>query len=187
MAKISEIYLTREDREGLGETNYKRFLAYRCLGIRPQDVEIVPFFRFQLRDLARCVSRERHKGKGAQPGPPIGPFSYLEYSSDPDAHKVLAAYNSVPRSYRRLLPPESFCVAAGVPPARVLEIVAAAVVKEGARITAVRAAVQQARVLDKTFEEALKDGGWRDRLVIHKATGAVPTWGWKEFDETASD
>jgi hypothetical protein len=178
-----ESYLTPEDREGLGQCNYKRFLAYQCLGIRPQDVEIVPLFRFQLRDLARCISRERHKGQGTQPVSPVGPFSYLQHSSDPDACKVLAAYESVPASYRRLLPPEAFCLAAGVPPSRVLEIVAAIVVKEGGRLTAVRAAVQQARVLDKTFERALQDDGWRERLMIHKATGFLPTWGWKDTQD----
>ena len=46
-----------EDRAYLGETNYKRFLAYQRLGVRPQDVKIVPLFREQLKDLARCVSR----------------------------------------------------------------------------------------------------------------------------------
>jgi hypothetical protein len=172
-----------EDRAYLGQVNYKRFLAYQRLGVRPQDVEIVPLFREQLKDLARCISRERHKEKDAQPGSPIGPFSYLEHSSDPDARKVLAAYMSVPASYRRLLPLEAFCVAAAVPPSRVLEIIATVVVKEGARITAVRAAVQQARVLDKTFERALQDDGWRERLTIHKATGAVPTWGWKHNED----
>lgn len=174
-----ENYLTPEDRESLGQTNYKRFLAYQRLGIRPQDVEIVPVFREQLRDLARCISRERGKGRGALPGSPIGPFTYLEHSSDSEARKVLAAYKSVPASYRRLLPPEAFCVAAAVPPSRVLEIVAAIVVKEGARITAVRAAVRQARVLDKTIERALQDDGWRERLMVHKIMGALPTWGWK--------
>jgi len=187
MGTEHEIYLTPEDREGLGQTNYKRFLAFQHLGIRPQDVEIVPLFGVQLRDLARCISRERPKGKGTQPGSPIGPFSYLEHSSDPDARKVLAAYESVPQSYRRLLPLEAFCQAAAVSPKRVLQMIAAVVVEEGGRLTAVRAAVRQARVLDKTFEKALQDDGWRERLMVHKATGAVPTWGWKEFDETESD
>jgi hypothetical protein len=184
----NEIYLTPEDREGLGQTNYRRFLAFHRLGIRPQDVEIVPLFRAQLMGLARCISRERHKGKGAQPGSPIGPFSYLEHSSDPDARKVLAAYESVPASYRRLLPPEAFCKAAAVSPKRVLLMIAAVVVEEGGRLTAVRAAVHQARVLDKTFERALENEGWRERLTFHKATGAVPTWGWREFsDERARE
>src|SRR5215469_15339035 len=77
-----------EDRAYLGQTNYKRFLAYQRLGIRPQDVEIVPLFRAQLMSLARCISRGCHKGKGKQPCPPAGPFSYLQPSLDPDAHKV---------------------------------------------------------------------------------------------------
>jgi hypothetical protein len=188
METENEIYLIPEDRESLGQTNYKRFLAFQRLGIRPQDVEIVPLFREQLRDLARCSNRERHKGKGTQPGSPIGPFSYLEQSSDPDARRVLEAYKSVPGSYRRLLPPEAFCLAAGIPPARVLEIIAAVVVKEGARIAAVRAAVAQERVLSKTVDRALQDGGWRERLLIFKSTGLVPSWGWRGTeDDSESD
>jgi hypothetical protein len=182
-----EIYLTPEDREGLGQLNYKRFLAYQRLGVRPQDVEIVPLFRAQLTSLARCISRERHKGKGKQPRPPAGPFSYLQPSLDPDAQKVLAAYESVPQSYRRLLPLESFCLAAGVPPRRVLEMIAVVLVQNGGRLTSVRAAIAQTRVMSKTVERALHDEGWRERLTVHKATGAVPTWGWKEFDETESE
>jgi len=183
----NEIYLMPEDREDLGQTNYKRFLAYQQLGVRPQDVKIVPLFRAQLMGLARCISRERHKGKGTRPVSPVGPFSYLEHSNEPDARKVLAACESVPASYRQLLPPEAFCQAAAVPPKRVLLMIAIVIVEEGGRLTDVRAAMRQARVLDKTFEKALQDDGWRERLMIHKATGAVPTWGWKEFDETESD
>lgn len=136
----------------------------------------MPLFRSQLTSLARCIRCERHKRKDTQPGSPIGPFSYLEHSGDPDARKVLTAYKSVQASHRRLLPLEAFCLAAAVPPSRVLELVAAAVVKEGARITAVRAAVAQARVLCKTVERALHNEGWRERLTVHKAMGLVPTW-----------
>jgi hypothetical protein len=182
-----EIYLTPEDREGLGQSNYKRFLAYQQLGVRPEDVEIVPFFRAQLMGLARCISRERHKGKPRQPGSPISPFSYLEYSSDADARKLLAAYKSIPRSYRRLLPPEAFCQAAAVSPKRVLLMIAVVIVEEGGRLTAVRAAMRQARVLDKTYDRALQDDGWRERLMIHKGTGALPTWGWKGWLKHDSD
>jgi hypothetical protein len=170
-----------EDRAYLGQTNYKRFLAYQQLGVRPQDVEIVPLFRAQLSSLTRCISRDRGEGN-TQSRATIGPFSYLEHSSDPDARKALAAYESVPASYRRLLPPEAFCLAAGVSPRRVLEMIAIVLVQNGGRLTDLRAAVAQKRVLGKTLERALQDEGWRERLTIHKATGAVPTWGWKGGD-----
>jgi hypothetical protein len=181
-----EIYLTPEDREGLGQTNYKRFRAYQQLGVRPQDVEIVPLFRAQLMGLARCISRDR--GKGNTPsGTTIGPFSCLEESSDPDARRVLAACKAVPQTYRRLLPPEAFCLAAGVSPRRVLEMIAIVLVQNGGRLTDIRAAVAQRRVLNKTAERALQDEGWRERLTIHKATGLVPTWGWKDIKDEGSN
>jgi hypothetical protein len=172
-----ENYLTPEDREGFGQTTYKRFLAYRTLGIRPQDVEIVPLFRAQLTSLSRIVARERRMGE--QPRPRVGPFFYLEYSPDPDARKVLAAWDSVPASYRRLLPPEAFCHAAGVSPRRVIEIIARVAVWEGAQIAAVRASLGQQRLLQKTVERGLQPDGWRDRLMFCKATGLLPSWGWR--------
>ena len=41
-----------EDRERVGQTAYKRALAYQHLGIRPQDVERVPFIWPNLRGIA---------------------------------------------------------------------------------------------------------------------------------------
>lgn len=164
-------------RTSVGQTDYKRSLAYQRLGIRPQDVEIAPFFRAQLRGIARCMKRGRDKDE--LPGSPVCPFSYLQYSSDSDARKVLAAYLSVPQSYRRLLPSEAFCHVAAVSPRRVLAIIAAVVVEQEAQVTAVLAAVRHTHVLEKTIERALQDEGSRERLMLHKATGFVPTWGWK--------
>jgi len=60
-------------------------------------------------------------------------------------------------------------------------MIAIVLVQNGGRLTSVRAAVAQERVLSKTVDRALRDEGWRERLMIHKATGVVPTWGWKEF------
>ena len=55
----------------------------------------------------------------------FGTFDCLQASADPDACKVSCVYSSVLESYRRLLAPEAFCIAAGVDPWRVLELIAA--------------------------------------------------------------
>jgi hypothetical protein len=166
-------------QSGLGQTDYKRSLAYRYLGISPEEVKPMPFFRSQLRRIARCTARDRGTRNGA--GARFHPLDYLQSSEDPDARKVLDAYRSVPESYRRLLPPEAFCHVAQVSPLRVLECIATVAVRETALASAVIASLAGPEVVAKTVERALQDDGGKDRLIIHKATGFVPTWGWKHL------
>ena len=93
-----------------GQTAYKRGLAYSYLGIDAANVPCVPFFRASLKPIARLINRPAPKNES--PRAPIRPFDCLQASTDPDACKVSLVYCSVPRSYRRLLPPEAFCYAA---------------------------------------------------------------------------
>jgi len=113
-------------RTGYGQTAYKRALAYQQLGIDSASVPCVPLFRSSLKRIARLMNRPRPKGEHRSP---IRPFDCLQWSTDPDACKVSRVYRSVPDSYRRLLPPEAFCYAAGVSQARVLELIAGAAVR----------------------------------------------------------
>lgn len=82
---------------------------------------------------------------------------------------------SVPESYRRLLPPEAFCHAAGVSPWRVLEIIAGVAVRQGAQASAIIAAIAHPRVVEKTIDMALQDDGTRERMMLHKAVGFLPS------------
>ena len=150
---------------GHGQTAYKRSLAYARLGIDPKDVEPVPFFSANLLRLSRVVNRGRNKQEA------LRPLEYLQYCEDPDARKVHEAYLSVPESYRRLLPEEAFCRAAGVSPYRVLELVAGAAVRMGALASTVVAAVMHPHVLVKTIDRALQDDGVRERVLLHRASG----------------
>jgi hypothetical protein len=131
-----------EARSGVAQTAYKRALAYAHLGIHPQDVECAPFFRANLKRIARLLN---HRGE---------PLDLLQASADPDACKVSRVYRSVPESYRRLLPPEAFCIAAGVLPSRVLELIAAVAARQTCQASAVIAALWHPRVLAKTIERA---------------------------------
>jgi len=157
-----------------GQTAYKRNLAYRRLGINPKDVQCIPFFASQLRRIARTG---RGAGREDQLAAPVSPLDYLASSDDPEARKVLERYYSVPESYRRLLRPEDFCHAAGVSPWRVLECITVAAVRQGAQMAAIVAAALQPRVVEKTVERALQDDGTRERMMLLKGTGFLPTWG----------
>jgi hypothetical protein len=154
-----------------GQTAYKRALAYQCLGIKPEDVRCMPFFRASLRRIARLLNRPRRNSEPRRAA--ITPFDCLQASDHPDACTVSRAYRSVPRSFRRLLPPEAFCFAAGVSESRVLELIAGATARYYAEASAVVAAVWHPRVVEKTIERALQDDGVRERMRLHKAVGFI--------------
>ena len=83
-------------------------------------------------------------------------------------------YLAVPESYRRLLPAEAYCCAAAVSPWRILEVITGAAVRQGAQASAILAAVWHPRVVEKTIETALTDGGTADPNTLHRATGFTP-------------
>jgi hypothetical protein len=154
-----------------GQTEYKRELAYRCLGINPKDVKCDPFLAVQLRRIARTVRGASTDDRSVAP---IRPLEYLGNSEDPDARKVVEAYYKVPESYRRLLRPEDFCHAAGVSPWRVLEFITVVAVREGTQSSAIVASILGPRVVAKTVEMALRDEGIRERRALLTATGSLP-------------
>jgi len=153
---------------GYGQTRYKRQLAYKHLGIDPEKVECLPFFGIQLRRIARVI---RGVDKNSPPSPRVEPLKLLESSKDPEARKVIDVYESVPPSYRRLLPLEAYCLAANVSPWHVLEMITIVGVRQGLQFAALLAAGLQLRVVDKTIDRALTDEGTRERMLILKAVG----------------
>ena len=154
-------------RTGVGQTAYKRRLAYERLGVDPKDVKTVPFLRYNLRHIARTINQ------GVDSGSQHRPLDYLLSSEDPEARKLANVYLSVPESYRKLLPAEAFCLAAGVSPYRALEIITGTAVRMGAMASTVVASVMQPRVVQKTIERALQDDGSRERGMLFKATGLI--------------
>ena len=157
---------SRESRTGWGQTAYKRRLAYEYLGIDPNSVQAAPFFRTNLRRIARCINQ----GDGAKP---IHPLGYLCYSEDAEARKVAKLYTAVPESYRRLVPAEAYCQAAGVSPYRVLEIITGIAVRFGARASTVLASVMLPHVVQKTIDKAMRNAGTKERELIFRATGLI--------------
>lgn len=157
-----------------GQTAYKRKLAYKHLGITPNEIQSAPFFAEQMKRIARCVNRGAHDEPFASR---IRPLDYLRLSEDPDARRVVSPYLAVPESYRRLLPPEAFCQAAGVSPLRVLEIIAGTAVRMGTLASTLVAAILHPGVVEKIVERALQDDGTRERMMLHKAAGFLPTPG----------
>ena len=157
-----------DHRTGQGQTAYKRQLAYRCLGINPADVERIAFLQADMRRVARLLSR------GHADGQRMRPLDLLEWSDDPETHKVLQKYHSVPATYRRLLPLEAYCLAANVSPWKVLEVIVAVAVRNGAQASVVLAAVWGPNVVMANIRRALTDKGDRARELFFKSTGLLP-------------
>ena len=169
MANEHRARIPATERARLSQTQYRVELAHRHLGIRPEDVGCFPFFRANLRRIARQLNQGRAKDETI-----AHPFAVLECSQDAEARRLWSAYNSVPASFRRLLRPECFCLAARVHPMRALELVTAAAVHQGAQASAILAAVSHPRVVEKTIQMALRDQGIADRNALHRATGFTP-------------
>lgn len=114
---------------------------------------------------------------------PYGPGSdlitawptYLSSSEDPDMLKLLALRREYPHAIARLLPIEAFCLAAGVSPLRVLEVLVGVIVRQGAQASTIIAAINHPRVVQKTVDMALTDEGIEDRNTLHKAVNFLPT------------
>jgi hypothetical protein len=155
-------------RTGHGQTAYKRDLAYQHLGIRPEGIEYFPFLRANLRRIGRHLNRGRTKD-----APLLHPFDLLECSEDAEARRLWSVYHKVPITFRKLVRPECFCFAAQVHPMRALELVTAAVVRHGARVSAIPSGLWHPHVVEKTIEMALKDEGIADRNALHRATGFI--------------
>jgi hypothetical protein len=143
--------------------------AYEALGVSQDDVSRSIQITPQLKAVASVI-RRAGLSKAARSWP-----WYLETSDHADARKLLDIYYSTLKSHRRFLPIEAFCVAAGVSPLRILELITATCVRLGAQAATIIAAVNHPRVVEKTVEMALTDDGHLDRSDLHKAVGFLPT------------
>jgi len=159
---------------GYGQTDHKRRLAYAHLGINPSDVRSVAFFRENLRRIRRLINQGRAKDEVTHP------FDYLLSSIDPDGRKVAKAYFSVPESYRRLLPPEAFCHAAGVSPYHVLDVIMSIAVRFGAQHSTMLASIALPDVVKKMINKALQPDGHKDRVLFFRLAEYLPArCGWQ--------
>lgn len=100
---------------------------------------------------------------------------YLAAIDDASIRKLCQLRRSTPHPLARLVPIEAFCVAVGVSPLRVIELLVAAVVRQGAQASSIIAAVSHPRVVQKTVEMALTDDGIDDRDTLHRAVSFLPT------------
>jgi hypothetical protein len=157
MAEEQRSRISAEERERLGQKGYKTQLAFRYLGVAAGSVERVPFLHASLKRIARIVNQD--------------PLDLLASCDHPDARAVHNVYCRVPKSYKRFVPVEAVCTAAGVSPWRVFELIAGVAARQGVQGAAVIAAIWSPRLVMKTVEMGLRDNGVKDRLMMFRAAG----------------
>jgi hypothetical protein len=99
----------------------------------------------------------------------------LKLSDLPDAQAVANLYLSLEPEVARKLPIEAYCYAAKISPGRVFEMLTAVLVRQGANAMTLITAVWTPRLVEKSVEMGLRDDGVKDREMMYKATGFLPT------------
>jgi hypothetical protein len=161
--------------------NTNLLAAYSRLGIKPRDVERSMQITPQLEQIYHQLKQVQHSlilnAQEPSESFPDDTYYYLRASDSEDAKKVLLSYYSIPKFLRKELPIEAFCLHAGVPALRILEIVTSVCVRIGATASTVIAALAHPRVVESTIQSAMLPGaeGHADRQDLHKATGFLPT------------
>jgi len=144
----------RKTRAQLRDEGYER------LGVTPEQVGAV-------RPLSLLVRKF-----GGRKSEAIG---LLRSSEDSAARAFLEVYDDAPAASRKQLPLEAFCVAAGIPPRRLWEIIAGEKFERDAMVCAAIVGTNLPEIVEKTVEFAKKPGRWRDRMALLEATGFLPT------------
>jgi hypothetical protein len=147
-----------------------RKTAYDVLGITHDAVLRAPQITHQLRLMSARVHSEINT--------PRDPYYFLNASDDPDARRILDAYYSVALCHRARVPLEAFCVAAGVPTLRALDLITIAMVRAGAQASTVVGAMCMPSVVEKMVERALddtRDDATENATLLAKATGFLPS------------
>jgi hypothetical protein len=113
---------------------------------------------------------------------PYGPHEHLTQcwhrllaaSDSPDALRLADLYYSQSQIHADAIPIEAYCYAADINPLRVIEWLTAVLVRQGVTASTLLAAKWHPRVVEKTIEVALTDGGTAERQMLHRATGFTP-------------
>ena len=152
-------------------------IALRRLGVTPEELtEASPITSF-LRRLCRYPG----SGSSSNEFLPLKArqflIDHLRWSEDPEAKAFLEAYRSrgIRESHRESIPIEAYCVKAGVSPNRILEIFTGTAVRMGAQLSTIIAMIHHPEILKKTVEFAKRPRGLADRMVLHRATGFLPS------------
>lgn len=175
----------------------KRSEAYKIMGITVEQVMLAPHVTPQLREIAKIIKREgqpritrritdAHGNVTVEetqhqqlygPGQDLvtsWPY-YLKSSSADESRLVLGKWYLLPANLRRVVSIESCCVAAGISPVRIVEVLMDCIRRLSQQSAFLIASVNLPRVVQKHVEMSLSDDGVADRTNFLKSTGFIPT------------
>lgn len=150
----------------LDNIEFRRRAAYKSLGVEPAHVQELTPISSQLRMLSTKLKKRNL---------PASPYYYLKCTEALEARRIVDLYYGMDKNKRDLIPIEAYCLAAAVAPLTLLNIIVLACQRVSSQTSAMLAAISQPQIVEKTIERALTDDGFDDRVVLHKATGFLPT------------
>jgi hypothetical protein len=100
---------------------------------------------------------------------------YLEGSEEPEAQAVIKLYRKMPKYWVRHVPLEAYAVAAKISPTKLFGLIAEEMMDEGQKTIELLTRASHPEVVQKTIQMALKPSGVKDREMIHRAIGFLPT------------
>jgi len=127
----------------------------------------------QVRDITTVLKRIPHWRKQA--------FDAMRFSDNPIIRKFLDRYNQIPVGDRNHLPLEAIAVAANIEPAYLLGEIMLAISEFSVASVKVMGLGRHPEVMKKTIDTALKDGGTKEREMVHSMLGALPQKGGSIF------
>lgn len=138
--------------------------AYERLGVTSEQVHVIP----KITQILESIPKS-----GDLKGVDLA-LHYLRASDEQDARKWLNVYDELPKSARELLPLEAFCIASGVTPRRLLEVITGACMEYSSAVSQLIARTAHPDVVKATVHFAMDAQGVRDRQMLHQAHGFVP-------------
>lgn len=140
------------------------------LDVSPETLKRQPSLSKQLAGV-----RDLLKKSDKTAGLPVNPLACLTLSQEQDAHDLLRLASDYHLDSRRIADMDVLCAKTGIPTSRVTEMITKVCVRAGMKASALVASLRHAEVVQKTVEYAMEKDGVQDRMMLHRATGFLPT------------
>lgn len=137
----------------------RRAEAYLRLQVSAEEVSLAP-------QVTQTLKRAKIKLPQA--------VEFLRGVDTPEARSWLRKYDEISPVQAKLLPFETFCVAARVSTRKMFEQLCGAVLEQSKVAGQLLHAAAHPAIMQTTIDEAKKSGGIADRKLLLQASGAVP-------------
>jgi len=105
----------------------------------------------------------------------VAALRYLESSEEPEAEAIIKLCRKLPKYWVRQIPLEAYALAVKISTGRLFGLIAQELMDESEKVVELLTRARHPEVVQKTIQMALKPSGVKDRQMLHKATGFLPT------------